>query len=100
MERSRRRDVKIGSKLSGTSFGYPSDVSPPEEIGRGDRPERGLHPIVGKGVAREGEDDLRDFRWNFRQSALIRALEKFSKIFGEERKSFPCLHGSCRAEDD
>ena len=51
-------------------------------------------------MAREGEDDLRVFRWNSVDLVVEKTWRKFLKKFGEERKEFACLRGSCRAEDD
>ena len=55
---------------------------------------RGLRLGVKKGVAREGEDDLRVFRWNSVDLVVEKTWRKFLKKFGEERKEFACLRGS------
>ena len=55
---------------------------------------RGLRLGVKKGVAREGEDDLRVFRWNSVDLVVEKTWKKFLKKFGEERKEFACLRGS------
>ena len=51
-------------------------------------------------MAREGEDDLRVFRWNSVDLVVEKTWRKFLKKFGEEREEFACLRVSCRAEDD
>ena len=60
----------------------------------------GLRLGFKKGVAREGEDDLRVFRWNSVDLVVEKTWRKFLKKFGEEREEFACLRVSCRAEDD
>ena len=61
---------------------------------------RGLRLGVKKGVAREGEDDLRVFRWNSVDLVVEKTWRKFLKKIGEEREEVACLRVSCRAEDE